>query len=272
MLAIREARFLSGAVPGHLPDGIQVPPEATVVSQEGAEWIIMRDIGAALAQPWDPAMARVAARRIALLYAPAASDPAILDTEWLEREGFSTYAQHAAAGHENLCALDGLFSADEVRRLHACLDRAQDFTARANLLPATLVHGDLHLRNGALGEQGALLLIDWEHVGIGPVGVDLGTFVSVYHTFGGREELDEQALLDDYGHALSEVAGADLREEAAAGYAIAHLTWGLHLRLGPGLTAVRAGRHETSPSEQRPYLDDIRAGCRRAIRWADTLF
>lgn len=277
MLARREALFLRGDVPRALPAGIGVPPGARVVSHDGIEWIFMPDLGDALDRPWSAAAARTAARRTALLYVPGANDPALLDADWLERRGFNAYAHHVPAGHENLDALagdsrlDGLFSADEVRRLHDCLDRLDELTARAGRLPPTLVHGDLHPRNAALGPDGTLLLIDWEHAGVGPVGHDLGTFVSVYRAFGGRGTLDERALLAAYGEALSAAAGTDLRQEATAGYAVTHLTWGLHLRLGPGLTAIRQGKHGITPEQLRPHLDDIRTGCRRALSWRPLL-
>jgi hypothetical protein len=100
------------------------------------------------------------------------------------------------------------------------------------------------------------------------VGFDLGTFVSMYRAFGGSGELDEPALLEVYGRALSDLAGTDLHPAAALGFAMAHLTWGLHLRLGPGLTAVRQGFHGDNPGELAAHLDDLRTGCLRALSWA----
>jgi hypothetical protein len=273
----REVRFLRGDIPNLLPKGLSVPPDAVVVSDGGREWIFMRDIAASLNRPWTPESAGVAAVRAALLYAPGASDPALLDTPWLERHGFAAYRHHVEAGHENLEAisgdtrLDGLFSSDEIRRLHGFLDQTDKLIARADGLPPTLVHGDLHVLNAGLGADQELLLIDWEHVGVGPPGYDLATFVSVYRLFNGRGELDEPALVQDYGQALSAVAGADLVTEARIGYAITHLTWGLHLRLGPGLTAVRQGSHGDTPEELRPHLADIRSGCARALSLAPIL-
>ena len=119
-----------------------------------------------------------------------------------------------------------------------------------------------------MDRDNALVLIDWEHVGVGPVGFDLGTFVSLYRAFGGQGELDEPALLEVYGRALSELADTDLRHPAALGFATAHLTWGLHLRLGPGLMAARQGVHGGTPGELATHLDDIRSGCLRALSWA----
>jgi len=273
-LAFREAQFLSGELPGRLPRGLATPPDATVLRHDGRQWIVMRDVGAALNRPWTPAAATTAARSIALLHLPATLDPALLDTPWLERSGHAAYPHHVPAAHENLDALAGhplpadLFTDRQVRALHLCLDAAPKLAAQADELPATLVHGDHHPRNAGLDHDGTLVLIDWEHVGIGPVGFALATFVALYRAFGGQGDLDETALLAAYGQALSDLAGTDLRRPAALGFALAHLTWGLHLRLGPGLSAVRQGFHGDTPRAWAPHLDDIRTGSRRALSWA----
>ncbi|MCP2264573.1 phosphotransferase [Promicromonospora thailandica] len=274
-LDAREGRFVGSVLPGLLPRGLTTPPDATVLRHHGRPWIVMRDVGAVLQQTWTPEAALVAARRTALLYVPGASRPGLLDAPWLEREGYAAYAHHVDAGHENLDALGHdpllrtLFTADQVTALHACLDAAESLAARAKGLPVTLVHGDLTPRNAGLDRGGDLVLIDWEHVGVGPVGFDLGTFVSLYRAFGGLGELDEPALLEAYGSALSDLAGTDLRAAAALGFASAHLTWGLHLRLGPGLTALRQGLYRDAPPAQRAVqLHDIRSGCLRALSWA----
>ncbi|MFC8829833.1 phosphotransferase family protein [Streptomyces sp. NPDC057137] len=273
-LARREAHFFGSDIPGLLPRGLATPPDATLVSHDGLAWIVMRDIGTALQRPWTPAAATTTALRTALLYVPGASRPDLLDTPWLERAGYAAYAHHIPAGHDNLDALaddprlKALFTREQVHALHTCLDAAAELNSRAATLPTTLVHGDLTPRNAGLDADDALVLIDWEHVGIGPVGFDLGTLVSLYRAFGGHGELDEPALLQSYGQAVSDLADTDLRPSAALGFATVHLTWGLHLRLGPGLTAVRQGLHGKTPGDVAPHLDDIRSGCLRALSWA----
>jgi hypothetical protein len=270
----REAHFFGSIIRSLLPRELATPPDATVVRHNGLAWILMRDIGTALHQRWTPAAATTTALRAALLYVPGTLHPDLLDTPWLEREGYAAYTHHIPAGHDNLDALahdpqlKALFTPEQVHALHTCLDAAAELSSRAATLPATLVHGDLTPRNAGVDRDNALVLIDWEHVGVGPVGFDLGTFVSLYRAFGGQGELDEPALLEVYGRALSELADTDLRHPAALGFATAHLTWGLHLRLGPGLTAVRQGFHSGSPGELASHLDDIRSGCLRALSWA----
>jgi hypothetical protein len=274
LLDRREAHFYGSSISDLLPRGLTAPPAATVFNHHGFTWLVMRDVGAVLQQSWTPDAAMTAARRIALLYVPATVRPGLLDAPWLEQEGYAAYAHHVPAGHDNLDALAPdprlrtLFTPEQVRALHACLDAAEVLGARAKRLPATLVHGDLTPRNAGLDPHGALALIDWEHVGVGPVGFDLGTFVSLYRAFGGHGELDEPALLDVYGRAISDLAGTDLRPAAALGFATAHLNWGLHLRLGPGLTAVRQGLNGDAPAALAAHLDDIRSGCLRALSWA----
>jgi hypothetical protein len=274
LLDRREAHFYGSSISELLPRGLTTAPAATVFTHHGFTWLVMRDIGAVLQQSWTPGSAMVAARRAALLYVPGAVRQGLLDVPWLEQEGYAAYAHHVPAGHENLDALAQdprlrtLFTPDQVHALHACLDAAEDLNARARELPTTLVHGDLTPHNAGLDPHGDLALIDWEHVGVGPVGFDLGTFVSLYRAFGGHGELDEPALLEVYGRAVSELAGTDLRPAAALGFATAHLTWGLHLRLGPGLTALRQGLNHDAPAARAAHVDDIRSGCLRALSWA----
>lgn len=275
----REVAFFRSALPARLPAGLATPPQVHVfnvdgLDVDGGEWIVMRDIGTVLTNPWTPEAAVTAAARLALLHAPVAADPTLLDLPWLERAGHHAYAHHVPSCHDNLDATDprlaDLFTPAQVLALHRCLDAAEALAERATRLPSTLVHGDCTPLNAGLDAAEALILIDWEHAGAGPVGFDLATFVSLYGAFGGLGTLDERAMLQAYGRASAEVAGTDLSDAAAAGFAIAHLTWGLHLRLGPGLAAVRLGVHDHSPAHLDASLEDIRTGCLRALSWAET--
>lgn len=244
-LVAREARFFRSPLPAALPAGLGTPPEAGVVRHDGRDWIFMREVTAAMDHRWTPADALHVARRLSLLHAPVMADPTLLDTAWLERNGYAGYAHHVAAGHRNLDLLGtdpelaGPFPPAQLRRLHRSLDALDRLTVAAGRITPTLLHGDVQVRNLGLAGDGTLLLIDWEHVGVGPVGFDLATFVSLYRLFGGTGELDEPAMVAEYGVALSEVAGRDLRRDAELGFALCHLTWGLHLRLGPGQVRPR---------------------------------
>jgi hypothetical protein len=272
----REVAFIRSALPARLPTGLATPSATVVLDEDDREWIVMRDIGTVLANPWTPQAAASAAARLTLLHAPACADPALLDLPWLEQAGHHAYAHHIPSGHENLDALGAdprladLFTPAQVRALHRCLDAAQALNEEAARLPPTLVHGDFTPRNAGLGAAQTLVLIDWEHVGVGPIGFDLATFVAMHRAFGGIGRLDERALLDTYSRALFEETGTDLYDAAAAGFAITHLTWGLHLRLGPGLAAVRLGVFDQSPTQLSASLEDIRTGCLRALSWAET--
>jgi hypothetical protein len=246
----------------------------TVIPDDAGEWIIMRDIGPVLQPPWTPQTASAAAARLALLHAPVVADADLLDLPWLERAGHAAYAHHIPAGHDNLDdlatdpRLKDLFTPAQVHALHRCLEAAEQLHARAEHLPVTLVHGDVHPRNAGMDAEEALVLIDWEHVGVGPFGFDLATFVSLYQAFDGLGALDERALLKAYSRAMSDLTGTDVFDSAAVGYAIVHLTWGLHLRLGPGLAAVRLGVHDHSQQQLASALADIRSGCLRALSLA----
>lgn len=272
----REVAFFRSALPAWLPTGLATPSATVLLGDDGWEWIVMRDIGPVLGNPWTPEAAATAAARLALLHAPACADPGLLDLPWLERAGHHAYAHHIPSGHDNLDALPAdprladLFTPAQVRALHRCLDAAEALTDRAARLPSSLVHGDFTPRNAGLDAAQTLVLIDWEHVGVGPIGFDLATFVSMHRAFGGLGTLDERALLKTYGRVLAGETGTDLSDQAAAGFAIAHLTWGLHLRLGPGLAAVRLGVFDHSPAQLSGTLEDIRSGCLRALSWAET--
>lgn len=272
----REVAFFRSALPARLPTGLTAPSAAVVHDGEGPEWIVMRDIGPALGNPWTPEAAGTAAARLALLHAQALADPDLLDLPWLERAGHHAYAHHIPSGHDNLDALPAdprladLFTPAQVRALHRCLNAAEALADLASRLPSTLVHGDFTPLNAGLDAAQTLVLIDWEHVGVGPIGFDLATFVAMHRAFGGRGTLDERALLETYSRALFEETGTDLADQAAAGFAITHLTWGLHLRLGPGLAAVRLGVFDQSPAQLSASLQDIRSGCLRALSWAET--
>ncbi|MEU5155262.1 phosphotransferase [Glycomyces sp. NPDC021274] len=270
----REVAFFRSTLPARLPTGITTPPAAVIPGDHGREWIVMRDLGPALANPWTPEATATAAARLALLHTPVAADPALLDLPFLERTGHHAYAHHVPSGHDNLEALPtdprlaDLFTPAQVRALHRCLDAAEALADRAARLPPTLVHGDFTPRNTGLDSTQTLVLIDWEHAGVGPVGFDLATFVAMHQAFGGLGALDERALLKTYSRALAEVTGTDLADQAEAGFAIVHLTWGLHLRLGPGLAAVRLGAFDHAPAQRSAALEDIRTGCLRALLWA----
>jgi aminoglycoside/choline kinase family phosphotransferase len=73
-------------------------------------------------------------------------------------------------------------------RLRRHLDHLRHDTRRARVLaeagePETMLHGDLLAKNVIVAERPAgwsVTLLDWDHVGVGPVSYDLSTFLTRY--------------------------------------------------------------------------------------------
>jgi thiamine kinase-like enzyme len=86
-------------------------------------------------------------------------------------------------------------------------DRAQAFAAAG---PDTLLHGDLWPTNAVVlvdGEGVRVRLVDWDEVGVGPIGYDLSTLLL-------RFDLSHRrAILDAYGEAVGRLAGWALPPE-----------------------------------------------------------
>lgn len=128
--------------------------------------------------------------------------------------------------------------------------RAQQLRA----LPVTPIHGDFHIRNLGFTTTGSLMLVDWAQVGLAPLGGDSA----------GRGLALEDDILTAYCDAIARLTGTDCsRPDIIQACGLWHLTWGLHLRLGPGLTYLLQ-KDNLPPESKRAAATDIYRGTQRA--------
>ena len=271
----RERLFFESGLPDRLPEGLRTPAVLGVERRGGRTWIWTEDVGGWLGARWLEDEAHEAARRCALLHsAYRTAEAELSEAGWLGRREYSSYAHHVPSAHLNLeraasdPELDDLFSRGERARLHECLDLHGRVAGAMDGLPRTLIHGDFHGSNLGFDDGGTLVVLDWAHVGLAPPGCDVATFVSVYRLFGGVPWTGgrgwEDELVGAYTEAMRE-SGEPKEIEAVVRTAVGfwHLTWGLHLRLGPGLGAL-LGRH-VDDGRRPGTIADVREGCERAL-------
>lgn len=275
LLPQRERHFVECGIARRLPEGLRAPAVLGLDRVGERTWIWMEDVRSAVAITWDAELAVRAARRNALLHAMYLQEPDVLnDLDWIQWHHYAAYAHHVPAAHRNLDACrehhlwSGLFTEPEITELHRALNHSPDAVSELRTLPVTLMHGDFHIQNLGFDPDGTLVALDWAHVGIGPVGADIATLASLYHAMGGvpsREWRDlEQELIAAYADELAQCTGqAQLTPTIARVCALWHGTWGLHLRLGPGLTALL--RDDQDEPWKRRTADDIYEGCTRVL-------
>jgi phenylacetate-coenzyme A ligase PaaK-like adenylate-forming protein len=282
LLARREVLVAESGIGGRLPAGLAMPPVLAIDprSRDEQPWIWMGDLAPYLALSWTSRRALQAAQRCALFYELYRREPELRDLSWLGREGYAAYAHHVEPAHRNLEALTGderwrdLLPPAAIPKLHRSLDLLPRAVERLRSLPPTFIHGDFHIRNLGLYPDGTLLALDWASFGIAPLGCDLATFVSVFRLFGGQEEDLEQlehSLFEAYLAEVERIAGrGGLREPISQAVRLWHMTWGLHLRLGPGLTALLEGYIQDDEERTRAAAD-VREGCLRALEGLEVL-
>ena len=280
----RELHFYESGLAASLPLGMRAPRLLGIdrTPPGRGTWLWTDDESGPLAIRWRPADAITAAARVARLHSLFRSGGQSLEREqWLERQGYAAYRHHVPAAHRHLETLSAtprwssLLSQEEREALHRALDLTPQAMEAMDRLPPTLVHGDFHIGNLGLdrsGNDATLVVIDWAHVGLAPLGCDVATLVSLYSVMGGAGESGddlEHAVQASYIDALraqgtGSYPEADLRALVSRACALWHLTWGLFLRLGPGLDWLLRRPDQDSDEAQRSALD-IRRGCLRAL-------
>ena len=275
LVPYRERLFIESGIAEWIPAGMRVPKVLGIDRVGERTWLWMEDVGPAVAITWNEELVAYAARRNALLHETyLRKQSALAELEWLQKHHYAAYAHHVPAAHRNLDACrahrlwSGLFSQYEIQELHDALARSADAVRELRTLPVTLTHGDFHIQNLGFDSDGTLVALDWAHIGIGPLGGDVATLSSLYHAMGGVSSSDgqrlERTLIRAYTEELERRTGQDqiaaLVERVCT---LWHRTWGLHLRLGPGLTALLRDEHD-APWKRRT-ADDIYEGCARVI-------
>lgn len=251
--------------------------------RQGHSWLWMEDLRNAFYPARFPEEARHVAQVTARLHTFYLAHASRLNSySWLSRTEYRRYAHLLPDARRNLdriaetAAPEINFTPAEVRELRGALDNLDLVDREMSALPGTLCHGDYHTRNLALTQDGTLLLVDWAHLGIAPAGCDIATFVSLYRLFGGTgggpaSNFDD-GLIAAYAQAMTQVeADPEWGQAIARAVGLWHMSWGLHLRLGAGLTALLDHRI-LEEEERRKAAQDIRDGCFRALRFTRSFF
>jgi aminoglycoside phosphotransferase (APT) family kinase protein len=277
----RERLVIKNGLLEMLPAPLVGPAVFGHESVDGATWIWMEDQSSALNVNWSVAAALAATRAAAAMHSAYRVHAQTLDRlDWLAREPHRLFERHLSEARENLARLarapklSPWLSAHSIAGLQKCLDAYEWALARMRLLPVSLAHCDFHPKNLGFLTDGRLLLIDWAQVGLAPPGADVAIFLSLYRLFGNTAEQRsvefENRLILAYHEGLA--ASDDSRPPTYADVAQAiwlwTATWGLHLRLGPGLSTVLGGKIKDSNALAATIVDIV-DGCDRVLEQAD---
>ncbi len=275
MVGKRELSFIESDLAANLPLGLAIPRLLRVDIYDTTTWLWMEDVASAVDIQWTPERVLQAAEANVLLHTLYEAEEANIERyPWLQREEYALYVHHIPAAHQHLEHIRAhpywstLFQADEITDLHRCLDQWEWGIQQLRALPLTLIHGDFHIRNLGFTSTNELMLLDWAQIGLAPLGCDIATLISLYEPFGGNSAGRGLALEDDifaaYCDAVARLTGNDrTRPDIIQACGLWHLTWGLHLRLGPGL-AYLLQKDNISPESKRGAATDIYRGSQRA--------
>lgn len=270
----REIRFWKSGLPAQLSTRLRLPRLLGIDERAGRSLLWMEALDDAFAFAWTPG------RAIAALGAAAALDDVyrrhadeLHGLPWLSRDVFCMFENYQQEAYANLARLGEAqaawlgFPGALLPGLQAGLALRDWAVAALHRLPFSLIHGDFHPRNIGFTGGKSPIVTDWANVGLGPLGSDLATFMSLYGVFAGvragrrRREL-ERALLHSYCRALG--LPRERWDQVAHCCWLWAVTWGLHLRLGPGLTALLDGRIRDATLRATTFAD-ILEGCDRAL-------
>lgn len=191
------------------------------VAVDGWSFLALEDLGPKSAPPWTPRLARAVLRDYAAFHASTLGRdlPAWLPRPnvWAGRGGQSW---EWAVGGEEATAIAGLAGADHSQAA-AWLRRAAGTLASAArgvydpAVPWALLHYDTRSDN-LRWHAGRLYLLDWPHVVVGPVEMDVVAFAQSITVDGGPPP---EELLGWYQHRLElNPAAVDAAVAALAGY------------------------------------------------------
>lgn len=282
-VATREGRLYESGLLRRPLAGLRLPRLLGVDREGPRTWLWLEDLDKAIGAIRTSEQALEAARQNACLHTVYLNDQDTLEyLPWLERDGYAAYAHHIPQAHRHVDALPAhprwarVFATEELAILHQALDRAAWAADELRRLPRTLVHGDFHVGNLGFDAAGMLVAIDWAHVGLAPLGCDVATLSSLLTGAPGAKGLaegrvSEQAMIGAYCDELVRGCGrtalapaGDLQVTVRRACGLWHLTWGLHLRLGPGLDWLLR-RPDQDSADAAHLAADIRAGGRRAL-------
>lgn len=222
----READVLTS----HLLDdiaGMVTPRSFGVVEPAPATmWMWFEDLGLIDRAAWTEAEYQVAARAIARFHAPYLTGTPIPDVPWLNRDFLRGFHAVCTPSFERLMnrsrrasdACRGLGperAGPEIAALERIMVDGDRLLAALDVVPQTLCHHDTNIDNLLVrpGPDGApqLVALDWQMVGPGPVGADLGQLLCNLPAAGGATPPAdvEAAVLRIYRDELT-AAGVDI--------------------------------------------------------------
>ena len=237
----REAALYRSALIDEIPPGFR-PPRCYLLDERSDEsgqsevWFWLEDLGPDLNRTFDLADHRQVAHGLGLLNGTFIDPSALAHAPWLSRGNVRTYVDHAEPYFHALFVgqpnplMQRAFPAASVESLSGLWQSRQAHLETLDRLPQTLCHGDtqgtnVYLLPDAIGHL-ETVAIDWEAVGLGPVGLDAAQLLC-----GSLFQTEEQP--------------ADLAHTIYAGYlsGIQAAGWmgdPRHVRLGYTASAIRS--------------------------------
>jgi len=135
---------------------------------------------------------------------------------WLRRdEESAAAASHRAADLWQRLSTQPRFgailAAERVAWLLRLLQLLEGFGTDATPFPVTLCHGDFHSENVLIGHDEALVLSDWQEVGIGRGPEDLSFFIQRATFSGGKVPVED--MFEAYRQSVIAITGQDIQLE-----------------------------------------------------------
>jgi hypothetical protein len=237
----REAlAYQSGLLPQRT-DGFAAPACFGVTERSDTSlWLWLEAIDEPAPDHWTISRFRLAAAHLGVFSGSYSLPASLPSAPWLSRGLMRAWVADSAYlieciqdssiwNHPLLC--DTAF-ASFVPAILQLWDQREAWFTTLEQLPQTLCHHDMWRKNvlarRSTGETEQTVAVDWEVVGLGAVGEDVGNFIGVSLLNCDIEAQDAQvcatAMLDDYAQGLQRAGSrADLREMRAAAQATAAL-------------------------------------------------
>ena len=226
---IREMNFYKGRLERPLPECLHRPEPLYVIDRDeiGQRWIFMEDLGDFIPGPEQSigdslrAVTNLAAlhaqwwERSDLLdrhdwLAPVTQDTTLW--EGLAREQLESNLERAARHPD----LRHLYTDERLALIRRLAERWKETHAQVESLPQTLIHGDFGAHNFGYRElngKGQTVLVDWDQVGVGTPGMELGRS-NWLPALLGAEHVPADLLLDTYTKSLEKWLGKSIDPDA----------------------------------------------------------
>ena len=247
----RELEAFHSPLLDRLPDEVAAPGFLGGADMgDGTAWLWLEDLGPMGRDHWTPPELATAARGLGRMHAHYLTADRLPDEPWLARRFARGWRDLlvpqirdslglGAAAQPRFAELSGSRATPEVASLVRLLDQSDALVEMLEDLPVTLCHHDPNIDNLLLRTRpdgrDQLVLIDWQLVGLGPVGEDLGQLLSIVlaATRPSQRAEVEARLLSAYcgamGEAGVELEPADVGRAYVAAAALRQSTFALFL-------------------------------------------